>query len=118
MDLVHDVSTALGVDAERATQGIGAVFVAIRMAVDAKTFSEVAAGLPSAGSLMQHAPFEGGRTGEMLALATPASVQRLLRLAGFTEAQIPKLCALVGAAVKGAVSADVWKTIAKRLPVF
>ena len=118
MDLVHDVSTALGVDEERATQGLGALFVAIRMAVDAKTFSEVSTALPEAGPLMQHTPFEGSRTGEMLALATPAAVRRLLRTAGFSEEQVPELCARVGRVVREAVDPAVWNTIEKRLPIF
>jgi hypothetical protein len=118
VDLVREVSTKLGVDDERATRGLGALFVAIRMAVDAKTFSEVAQALPEAADLMQHAPFEGTRTGEMLALATPPAVRRLLQTAGFKPEQVPELCRIVGKVVRDAVDADVWAAIERRLPMF
>ena len=64
MNLVQTAEGRLGIDADRATKGVGTLFVAIRMAVDMKTFSQIASAFPDCGLWMLKAPFENAGTGE------------------------------------------------------
>jgi hypothetical protein len=66
---------------------------------------------------MQHAPFQSGRTGEMLAIVTPGAVQRTLRIAGFTDEQIPQLGAIVGMAVQPYLDTETYDRLAETLPI-
>ena len=117
MDLIERVVTELGVSEDRAVQGVGGLFVAIRMAVDAKSFTKLTAAFPDAGRWMQHAPFKSGRTGEMLAIVTPGAVQRTMRIAGFTDEQIPHLGGIVGRAIQDHLDGETYGRLAETLPI-
>ncbi|NIM50111.1 MAG: hypothetical protein GTN62_07215 [Gemmatimonadales bacterium] len=116
MDVLQRVASELSTDENRAEQGLGAVFIAVRIATDAKTFSQVSRSMPDAGTWMQRAPFSAGRTGEMLAMATPAALKRVLRLAGFSDEQIMKLCTIAGAALRDAAP-EAYEESLKKLPL-
>lgn len=117
MSLLDDVQQQLEVDEVKAVRGLGALFIAIRMAVDAKTFSLVAAAFPNAGEWMQEAPLQGGRTGEMLAMATPGAVIRILGFAGYPKDQVPAIGALVGGAVKDIMPPAAYRELVATLPM-
>ena len=118
MNLVQTAEGRLGIDADRATKGVGTLFVAIRMAVDMKTFSQIASAFPDCGLWMLKAPFENAGTGEMLAMATPGAVRRMLAIAGFERSQIPELCTIVGSAVRAAVPPATYQSVVENLPLF
>jgi hypothetical protein len=118
VDLEQTVADRLSIDAERAIKGLGTLFVAMRMAADMKTFSQIASAFPESGRWMLEAPFESAGTGEMLALATPGAVRRMLAIAGFEKAQIPELCKIVGSAVRAAVPPATYQAVVGNLPLF
>ncbi len=118
MDLVQLVSERLQVDREKSIKGLGVLFLAIRMAVDMKTFTKIASVFPASGQWMLETPFEDGGTGEMLAMATPGAVRRMLAIAGYTEAQTAELCETAGGALQDAVSPDIYGTVVDNLPIF
>jgi len=118
VNLVQATTDRLEIDEEHAIKGLGALFLAIRMAVDMKTFTQIASAFPDSSQWMLEAPFQGGGTGEMLAMATPRAVQRILLIAGFDDAQVGGLCELVGSAIKESVSPDTYKTMTDNLPLF
>lgn len=117
MDLVSTVTTELGVTEERAVQGIGALFVAIRMTTDARSFTRITDAFPDAGTWMQRASFKHGHTGEMLAMVTPGAVRRVLSTAGYGEDQIPQLGAIVGDAVAAHLDDEVLRHLTDTLPL-
>ncbi len=117
MDLVQTVVTRAGVAEETARQGLGTLFIAIRMAVDMRTFTQVSTAFPGVGEWMLVAPFQDGGTGEMLATATPGAVKRLLAYAGYDDASSAALCGVVADALKERAP-DTFETVAAKLPVF
>ncbi len=118
MNLVQAVANSLEVDEELAIKGLGALFLAIRMAVDMKTFTEIASAFPDSAQWMLKAPFQGGGTGEMLAMATPGAVRRILRIAGFSDDQIRDLCATVGSGIRESVTPEAYTAVTENFPLF
>jgi hypothetical protein len=112
------VTERLAIDDEHAVKGLGAMFLAIRMAVDMKTFTQIASAFPDSSQWMLEAPFQGGGTGEMLAMATPRAVRRILLIAGFDDDQVGGLCDLVGSAIKQSVPPEAYKAMTDNLPLF
>lgn len=117
MDLVQTVMTRSGVAEEQARQGLGTIFIALRMAADMVTFTKIASAFPDSSEWMLVAPFQSGGTGEMLALATPAAVRRLLAIAGFDESQGKTLCATVAEALEAAAP-EAFAVVRTKLPLF
>lgn len=117
MDLVEIVVSETGLSEDRAKDGLGAVFMAIRMAVDAKTFGEVATAFPDVGIWMQNAPLSARWTGEMLAMATPRALRRILLNAGFKEEHVDSLWAAVGSGLRESVGTGPHQKILEKLPV-
>ena len=117
MDLVQTVMTRVGVDEEKARQGLGTVFIAIRMAVDMRTFTQISTEFTTIGEWMLVAPFQDGGTGEMLATATPGAVRRLLAYAGYDESHSAELCTVIGEALRERTP-DSFETVAAKLPLF
>jgi len=117
VDLVQIVVSETGLSEERAKDGLGAVFMAIRMAVDAKSFGEVATAFPDVGSWMQKAPLSARWTGEMLAMATPRALRRIMLNAGFKEKQVDSLWTAVGRGLRESVGVEPHKKIVEKLPV-
>lgn len=118
MNLIQAVTGRLGIDDAHAVKGLGALFLAIRMAVDMRTFTEIASAFPDSSQWMLEAPFQGGGTGEMLAMATPGAVRRILAIAGFREDQIGQLCETVGGAIRDSVSPTAYQAVTENLPLF
>lgn len=117
MNLVDEVTTRLNIDETKAVRGLGGLFIAVRMTVDAKTFSLVAGAFPDVGIWMQQAPFQHGGTGEMLAMATPGAVVRVMGFAGFDETQVHAVGGLVGAAIKDVIPAPAYADLVETLPM-
>lgn len=117
MDLVQDVVTRMGVDEDKAKKGLGTVFIALRMAGDMRTFTQISSAFPASGEWMMMAPFQDGATGEMLAMATPAAVRRLLAIAGYDVDSGKQLVGIVGEALRATVPSAFEATAAK-LPIF
>ncbi len=117
MDLVQTVVARTGVAEETARKGLGTIFIAIRMAVDMRTFTQVSSAFPNVGEWMLVAPFQDGGTGEMLATATPGAVKRLLTYAGYDDASSAALRAVVAEALKERAP-ETFDTVSTKLPVF
>ena len=118
MELLAQVVSEFDVDENLASKALGAVFTSVRMAMDTKTFAAVATAFPDVGTWMRDAPVTGGRTGEMLALATPRTLRRNLSQLGLAEPQIDRLGALAGKALRESIPAEVFERITVRLPMF
>ena len=117
MDLQSSVVAEFGVDEETASTALGALFTSIRMAMDNRTFGSVAVAFPSAAGWMRDAPVATGRTGEMLALATPKTLHRSLVALGFDDEEVDRLGALIGAELKEHLASDLYEPLAKKLPL-
>ncbi len=118
MDLVLVVTQRLTVDEAQARRGLGTLFVAIRMAVDMRTFTTIAAAFPDVGEWMVEAPFQGDGTGEMLVMATPGAVRRTLAVADYDDDRATELCRIVGDAINTHVSPKALATLNAKLPLF
>jgi uncharacterized protein (DUF2267 family) len=119
VDLVQRVADEVGVDEGKAADGLGAVFLAIRMALDARSFGMVAEAFPDMGEWMVGAPLGAHWTGEILTIAKPKALKALRRIllhAGFTDPQIEKLLSVVGSALREAMSPEVHDKILESLP--
>lgn len=104
-------------DEAQAVLGLGALFASIRMSVDVKTFGAIAAAIPDVGRWMHEAPIRGARTGELIGLARPATLERKLAAAGFTEEQIAALGMLAANALREMVSEEVREQVAQKIPI-
>src|SRR3989442_11793242 len=71
MDLVDQIVANLEVEPGQAEKGIGAILMAMRMAVDKATFEKVRVAVPNHESYMGRALMSGARTGEMIGVAGP-----------------------------------------------
>ncbi len=118
MNLVHELTERLSIDEAQARKGLGTLFVAIRMAVDMRTFTTIATAFPDVGEWMVEAPFQGDGTGEMLVMATPAAVKRTLAAAEYDGDRATELCRIVGDAIKTEVSPKALATLNAKLPLF
>lgn len=118
MNLAHEVTERLAVDEAQARRGLGTLFVAIRMALDMRTFTAIATAFPDCGEWMVEAPFQGDGTGEMLVMATPGAVKRTLAAAEYDGERATELCRLVGDAIATHVSPQTRAMLNAKLPLF
>ncbi len=117
MSLLDTVVSEFGVDQHTASKTLGVLFTSVRMAIDTAAFGAVSTAFPDSSSWMREAPVTGGRTGEMLALATPQTLRRSLTALGFADAQVDKLGSVVGQALKEATPSETYDRVVKRLPL-
>src|ERR1041384_2147938 len=66
MDLVEQVVANLEVEPGQAEKGVGAILMALRMAVDKPTFEKIRAAVPNGDSYMGRALMSGARTGDRI----------------------------------------------------
>ncbi|MEE8134705.1 MAG: hypothetical protein V3T56_06585 [Gemmatimonadales bacterium] len=118
MDLRSSVIAEFGVDENTASKALGALFTSVRMAMDTGTFGSVAVAFPDASAWMREAPVVTGRTGELLALATPETVRRSLIALGFDDDQVDGLGQLIGSELKEHLPADTYDLLTTKLPLF
>ncbi len=116
MDLTQRVSTECAIDHERALRGLGTLFTAVRMAINANEHKALKQAFPQVDEWLGHGMMGRGRTGEMLALVGPEALEKNLRRAGFDESNIPKIGKIVGQALNDAVP-DIGAKVASRLPL-
>ena len=95
MDLVEQIVANLEVEPGQAEKGIGAILMAMRMAVDKATFEKVRVAVPNHESYMGRALMSGARTGEMIGVAGPAALMAGLSAAGFKKEDVPRLGRIV-----------------------
>ncbi len=117
MDLPQRVADDLGIDRSVAQQGVSALFMSIRMAVDPKTFAQISTALPNLEDWMRGIQLAGGRTGEIIALGSPEALGRQLKLAGFNEQEAQRLGASVGKALGEVLPKKVFDTVAGRVKI-
>ena len=117
MDLVQQVAAILDGDEEKAKSVLGSLFTSVRMTIDTATFSKVAAAFPMLDDWMRGIPLGQGRTGEILALASPEALKKQLKQQGLSDAQMKQAGAAVGAAIRQAVPRDVTDKIVQRVPL-
>src|SRR5438309_6845361 len=95
MGLVEQIVAHLEVEPGQAEKGIGAILMAMRMAVDKPTFEKVRVAVPNHESYMGRALMSGARTGEMIGVAGPAALMAGLSAAGFRKEDVPRLGRIV-----------------------
>src|SRR5258706_2780859 len=100
MDLVEQIVANLEVEPGQAEKGIGAILMAMRMAVDKATFEKVRVAVPNHESYMGRALMSGARTGEMIGVAVPAALVAGRPTAGVREGDIARLRRALHTAIK------------------
>ena len=95
MDLVQQVAANLEIEEAQAEKGIGALLMALRVALDQDTFENVKHALPNSERLMGRALMSGARTGELAAMVGPAGLMAALAAAGFRKDDLPRLGRIV-----------------------
>src|SRR5260370_7048718 len=89
MDLVEQIVANLECEPGQAEKGIGAILMAMRMAVDKSTFEKVRVAVPNHESYMGRALMSGARTGEMISVAGPAALMAGLSAPGVPQEHQP-----------------------------
>jgi hypothetical protein len=107
MDLVEQIVANLGVEPGQAEKGIGAILMAIRMAVDKSTFEKVRVAVPNHESYMGRALMSGARTGQMIGVAGPAALMASLAATGFRKEDVPRLGRIVLEHIRPTVGSEV-----------
>jgi len=107
MTLVEQIVANLEVEPSQAEKGIGAILMAMRMAVDKATFEKVRVAVPNHESYMGRALMSGARTGEMIGVAGPAALMAGLSAAGFRKEDVPRLGWIVLEHLRPTVGNDV-----------
>ena len=95
MDLVAQIVANLEVEPGQAEKGIGAILMAMRMAVDKATFEKVRTAVPAHESYMGRVLMSGARKGEMIGLAGPKGLLEGWSAAGFRTEDVPRLGRIV-----------------------
>ena len=116
MDLVQLVCNELGIEKVKAQAGLAVVFTSVRTAMDSTAWQEIAKLVPEAQDMINGTQVGGGRTGELLALVGPGSINRNLSAASFDDSEAMKLIALVGGILQNGLTAAVATQLASRLP--
>ncbi len=107
MTLVEQIVANLEVEPGQAEKGIGAILMAMRMAVDKATFEKVRVAVPNHESYMGRALMSGARTGEMIGVTGPAALMAGLAAAGFRTEDVPRLGRIVLEHLRPTVGNDV-----------
>jgi hypothetical protein len=117
VDLPQIVARELSIDPAQAERGLGAVFMSIRMAAEPATFARITVAFPDADTWMRAIELSSGRTGEILALASPQALRRQLKLAGFSEKHVRQLGPTVGQALQAALPPETFDQVVTRIPL-
>ncbi|OLC73106.1 MAG: hypothetical protein AUH78_14660 [Gemmatimonadetes bacterium 13_1_40CM_4_69_8] len=117
MDLLQQVAANLAIEEGNAEKGIGAVLMALRMAIPKDAFEQVKHAIPNAESMMGHALMSSGRTGEMAAVTGPAGLLAALAAAGINKADIPRLGRLVTEHVRPIIGSPAVDRFLEGIPV-
>ncbi len=117
MSLVSSVVAEFGVTEATASKALGAIFTSVRMAMDSATFGSVAVAFPDAANWMRDAPVMTGRTGEMLALATPDTLRQSLISLGFADEHVDRLGFMTGEELKEHLDTDTYQRLTAKLPL-
>ena len=116
VDLALNVATECGIDQEQAKKGLGTLFTAVRMAINADEHQILKQAFPQVDEWLGHGMMGGGRTGEMLALIGPEALENNLRRAGFEDTDIPTIGSIVGQALNASVP-EIATKVGARLPL-
>ena len=116
MDLEQLICTECGVDRSQAAKGLGTLLTAVRLAINANEHAQIKKAFPQVDEWLGQAAVGGGRTGEMLALIGPETLEKRLRSAGFQENDIPKICSIVGRALSDSLP-EIAAKVSGRLPM-
>ena len=117
MDLLQQVAANLAIEEGKAEKGIGAVLMALRMAIPKDAFEQVKHAIPNAESMMGHALMSSGRTGEMAAVTGPAGLLAALAAAGINKDDIPRLGRLVTEHVRPIIGSPAVDRFLEGIPV-
>jgi len=116
VDLAQRVSVECGIDQEQARTGLGTLFTAVRMAINANEHKLLTEAFPDLDGWLEQGMMSGGRTGEMLALIGTEALEKNLRSTGLEDAQIAKLAKIVGGALHQSVP-EIGAKVTSRLPL-
>src|SRR5260221_4268887 len=103
MDLVPQIVANLEVEEGQAEKGVGAILMALRMAVDKPTFEKVKVAVPNHESYMGRALMSTARTGEMIGVMGPAALMAGLSAAGFQKDDMLRLGPILAACLRPAL---------------
>ena len=118
MTLLERVVTDLRTDEARAVSALQPLFMVLKLSTSRTAFEQIQAVVPQADDwARQGARGDAGRTGELLALVTPASLPARLAKSGFTHAEIEQLGETVGLFLATSGSPDLLDEISQRVPL-
>src|SRR5204863_8666996 len=105
MDLLQQVAANLEIEEGTAEKGIGAMLMALRMALPKDTLEQVKKAIPNSESMMGHALMSGSRTGELAVATGPAGLLPALAADGINKTDVPRLGPIVLEHVRAAIGA-------------
>src|SRR2546430_8712298 len=105
MDLLQQVAANLKIEEGTAEKGIGAMLMALRMALPKDTFEQVKKAIPNSESMMGHALMSGSRTGELAVATGPSGLVPPLPAPRVHKTGTPRLCLLVLVALRAVIGA-------------
>ncbi|PYO36634.1 MAG: hypothetical protein DMD37_07500 [Gemmatimonadetes bacterium] len=105
MDLLQQVAANLKVEEGKAEKGIGAMLMALRMALPKETFEQVKNAIPNSERMMGHALMSGSRTGELAVATGPSGLLAALAAAGINKSDVPRLGRMVLEHVRSVIGA-------------
>lgn len=117
MSLLQQVTEEFGGDEDKALDSLSALFMTIRFSLDNAAFEHIQRAVPSADDWVRRAASSGGRTGEMLALTTPASLQSRLERSGLGPDDQARLGSVVVRYLTPLVPAEVLNTLAQKVGI-
>jgi len=105
MDLLQQVAANLEIGEGTAEKGIGAMLMALRMALPKDSFEQVKKAIPNSESMMGHALMSGSRTGELAVATGPSGLLAALAAAGINKTDVPRLGRMVLEHVRAVIGA-------------
>jgi hypothetical protein len=117
VSLLLQVTQELGGDESKAIDSLGALFMTIRFSLDTHSFKHVQQAVPNADEWVTRAATGGGRTGEMLALTTPASLASRLQRSGLDTDEQARMGGVVMQYLSQSVPTDVLNTLSEKIAI-
>jgi hypothetical protein len=118
LTLLDQITAALKCDEVRARQGLGPLFMLLKLATPRDIFARIQAVVPDAAD-WAHASAQGnaGRTGELLMLVTPDNIRARIRHEGYSEEEVDQLGQSVAVFLREHAGPEVAERVAEVVPL-
>lgn len=118
MGLLQQVTDELDGDEAKALDGLGALFMTIRLQLNGQTFETIARELPLVGQWITDITGRAnGQSGEMLTQITPQTLPHHLSRAGFSDDEVDRMGEVVSRFLSHRVPSEVTAPLQSRIPL-